>query len=70
MFLLELVYSFFEFLVTMKWWDDLWLNEGFATFIEFKGTAHNHPDWDMVIYMYTFILYLTYIKYILNRNKF
>lgn len=35
-------------LVTMKWWDDLWLNEGFASFVAFKGSAHVHPDWDMV----------------------
>ncbi len=32
-------------LVTMEWWDDLWLNEAFATFIAFKAVNHFHPDW-------------------------
>lgn len=29
----------------MKWWDDLWLNEAFATFIAFKAVDRFHPDW-------------------------
>jgi glutamyl aminopeptidase len=32
-------------LVTMKWWSDLWLNEGFASYIEFKGINAAWPDW-------------------------
>ncbi len=29
-------------------WDDLWLNEGFARIMEYVGTAHVMPEWDMV----------------------
>ncbi len=33
--------------MTLSWWDDLWLNEGFASFMEYKGVANYHSDWDM-----------------------
>src|SRR5437868_5309457 len=29
----------------MKWWDDLWLNEGFASWMELKATDKFHPEW-------------------------
>jgi aminopeptidase N len=32
-------------LVTMAWWDDLWLNEGFASWMARKATDHFHPEW-------------------------
>ncbi|PIK40302.1 Glutamyl aminopeptidase [Apostichopus japonicus] len=43
----ELAHQWFGNIVTMDWWDDLWLNEGFASYVEYLGADQAEPTWQM-----------------------
>ncbi|XP_022293298.2 aminopeptidase N-like [Crassostrea virginica] len=43
----ELAHMWFGNLISPQWWDDLWLNEGFASFFEYVGVNFTRPEWNI-----------------------
>lgn len=43
----EMAHQWFGNFVTMAWWDDIWLNEGFASWLESRIVDEWHPDWNV-----------------------
>lgn len=43
----EIAHQWFGNLVTMQWWDELWLNEGFATWVGYYAVSELFPHWDV-----------------------
>ncbi len=48
----EMAHQWFGDLVTMKWWDDMWLNESFATFMAYRSLARVFPEWKSMLAYY------------------
>ncbi|KAK9517298.1 hypothetical protein VZT92_025181 [Zoarces viviparus] len=43
----ELAHMWFGNLVTLRWWNEVWLNEGFASYVSYLGADHAEPAWDV-----------------------
>ena len=42
--------QWFGNIITMEWWDNIWLNEGFASYFEYEGLSYSEPLWEAVSY--------------------
>lgn len=52
----------------MRWWNDLWLNEGFASYVSYLGADYAEPTWNVVsFYSLYYSLYLIKIIYMFTK---
>lgn len=66
----EIAHQWFGNLVTMDWWNEVFLNEGFANYMEYKCVEHLFPDWSIVSVPLIFNYYtdaLTYTYFQMSR---
>lgn len=52
----ELAHQWFGNLVTMEWWNDIWLNEGFATYMELISVNATYPELQIVSFTLLYII--------------
>jgi aminopeptidase N len=58
----ELAHQWFGNLVTMDWWNELWLNEGFATWVGWLAVDHFYPG-NVSLERFSLLYELTFLKY-------
>lgn len=62
------LFQWFGNMVTMEWWDDIWLNEGLATFMQYLGLQAFNKNWTFVILSLTVVKH-KFSKFLLSNKS-